>query len=268
MSNLEHLTPEEKSEVVKIASRLRDEETARAAEAQEHRAFVEAAAEVDLPQDYLERAAAELEQTRTLKAQKRTRTRRTLLAAGTVVLASAALWQMTYRPAPQANVYTFSAQEWKLNTNPETKADVSFQDMDGRKSVAIIHVDQFVGRTTDGQYFANLDAAPTVNSFSRYKTTSFFVKSSGVPNIRLYLEANSTERWRSPNISMGADWQKQTIDLNQYEHQIRESPTSAWHKASSSEQPDHLEALSFKVGTYMNDINTRGDVAIDDLEIR
>jgi hypothetical protein len=187
------------------------------------------------------------------------------VACGTVV-ALGALWGIMHRPAPQSNVYQFAAVQWKLDINPESKADVSFQNLDGKSNAAVIHVEKFVPRSTDGQYFVNLNSAPTIDSFSHFKSTSFFVKSAGLPNIRLYLEASPTERWRSPAVTASGDWQQETIDLSQYEHQSRDTPSGQWHKAAV-DQPGHVDTLSFKVGSYMNDATASGDIAIDYLEI-
>jgi len=268
MSRLEQITPEEMPEVVRIASRIRDEEQEQADRNQEQKAFVDAAAEMDLPQEYLERAAGELHQAQAVRAQRRSRTGRIALAASIVLVATAAIWAVMHTPPHQPNVYQFSASFWKLNLNPKTAATVTFKDLDGRTGAAVIHVDKFVPRSTDGQYFVNLDATPTVSSFSHFRTTSFFIEGAGLANIRLYLEASGTERWRSPPVPISESWQQQNIDLSQYQHQSRETPSSPWHDAGANEQPGHIDKLSFKVGSYMNDVNASGDVAIDDLEIR
>src|SRR5580658_2143740 len=100
MSRLEQITPEEMPDVVRIASRIRDEEQARSDQKQEQKAFVDAAAEMDLPEEYLERAAAELQEQRIVSARKRATTRKTALAALGIVTAAAAIWALTHRPPP------------------------------------------------------------------------------------------------------------------------------------------------------------------------
>jgi hypothetical protein len=267
MSNLEHLTSEDQSEVVKIASRLRDEELERGAQAQENQAFVDAATEMDLKPEYLERAAAELQQTRILAARTRLKRRNTVIATAGCVLVLGAGWAFTHRPPPAPNVYRFSATQWRLNANPESNASVTFENIDGKSNAAVIRVQQFVPRASDGQYFVNLDASPT-SSFAGQNATSFFVKGSGLENIRLYLEANQNERWRSPAVQVSSEWQQQTIDISQYDHQIRDAATGQWHMAQGFEHPDRIRTMSFKVGSFMNDLKAHGEVAIDDLEVR
>ncbi len=268
MPHLEQLTPEDKSEVVKIAARMRDEEIARQAKAQENQAFVDAAQEMDLPEEYLERAAAELQQTRIVHAQQQLKRKRiaTVTVASLVLIAGG--WRVTHLPSPTATTYVFSAQNWKLDHNSETSASVNFQTVDGRQNSALIKVVKFAPRSIDGSYFVNLNTTPTVNSLAGYKSTSFFVKGNGLPNLRLYLENGPNERWRSPELHVSGDWNKQTIDLSQYDHQIKDNSSGTWHKADPSQAPNEVSNISFKTGTFMNDVNSTGETAVSDLEIK
>ncbi|HLV80411.1 MAG TPA: hypothetical protein VKT32_09015 [Chthonomonadaceae bacterium] len=268
MSRLEQISPEEMPKVVQIASQLYEQDRTKEAEAQERQAYVDAAKEVDLPPEYMERAAAELQTRRIAEVKQRRRVRNGVLATLGGVVALAGLWKVTHRPPEPPTVYHFAAQQWRLDVNPETKANVTFQSVDGRENVAVLHVDQFTPRASDGQYFVNLDTTQTPRSLASYRTASFFVRGDGLNTVRLYLEAGPTERWRSPAIPATDAWQQQTVDLKQFDHQVRPSASAPWQRADASQQPDRVEKLSFKVGSYMNDASAHGDIALDDLEFR
>jgi len=254
-------------EVVKIASRIRDEEQARAEAAQHQKAFVDAAAEMELPKEYLERAAAELQATRIVNARRTLRRRRTLIGTAAAAVLIVGGWRATHLPLPKVSPQVFNTQRFELNINPDTQANITFQNLDGRKNVAVLHVDHFVPDTNSRQYFANLNIKPDVTSLRGYKSTSFFSKAAGLPNLRLYLEAGPYERWRSPELHTTTEWQNNSIDFGAFEHQIRDADTGAWHTTNGG-LPDHVDRFSFKVGSYMNGVNATGDIAIDDVEIR
>src|SRR5579871_6877709 len=130
MSRLEQISPEEMPKVIQIASQLYEQDQTKAAEAQERQAYVDAAQEVDLPKEYLERAAAELEVRQRAQVhqqagqiRKRRMVRNGTLATLGAVVALGGLWQFTHRPPPAPSTYHFTAQQWKLDVNPETKAN-------------------------------------------------------------------------------------------------------------------------------------------------
>ena len=268
MSRLEQISPEEMPKVVQIASQLYEQDRTQEAEAQERQAYVEAAKEVDLPPEYLERAAAELQTRRIAQVRQRRRIRTGALATLGAVVVLGSAWGITHRPAPAPAVYTFTAQEWKLDANPETKANVAFQNVAGHENAAVLHVDRFAPRASDGQYFVNLDTVQTPTTLSGYKTVTFFVRGNGLSTVRLYLEGDGTHRWRSPALQVNGEWQRQTLDLKTFDYQTRPSNSDTWKREGAFQQPDHVGKLSFKVGTYMNDVTAQGDIAIDDLEFR
>jgi hypothetical protein len=275
MSRLEQLSPEEMPEVVRIASQLYEQDRTRDAEAQERQAYVDAAKEVDLPPEYMERAAAELQARRIEQVRRRRRVRKGALATLGAIVVLAGVWQVTHQPPPSPSLSHFTAQQWQLDANPETKANVTFQNPDtgalvvnGRNNVAVIHVDRFVPSASDGQYFVNLNTVGTPPTLSGYRTVSFFAKGNGLSTIRLYLEAGAAERWRSPALQVTGDWRQQTVDLNQFDYQTRASDSAPWKRSGAFRQPDHVDRLSFKVGSYMNEVTAHGDVALDSLEFR
>src|SRR5688572_21737574 len=80
MLRLKDVAPGEMPEVLRVASELYEKDQQELVRAQERQHVVDAAAEVGLPQEYLERAAHELHQRRVVAVVER-RQRRTRLVA-------------------------------------------------------------------------------------------------------------------------------------------------------------------------------------------
>jgi hypothetical protein len=265
MSHLEQITPEEMPEVTKIANRLYEQEREQQEQAQERQAYLSAAEEMEIPQEYLERAAEELSLQRIARIRQRRRLRQAAVATFGGILIVGGFWRITHPPIVKPTPMVFTAQQWRLDANPETKAEVTFQNWEGRNSVAVIHVEQFVPRARDGQYFVNLNSQKVPTDLRATQSVSFFVKGNGLPNLRLYLEASPTERWRSPALPVTSEWQKQTLNLQQFEYQTRASTNAPW-QSTSTRPPDRIENLSFKTGTFINESTAKGEIGVEGVE--
>jgi hypothetical protein len=267
MLRLKDLPPQEMRAVVEIATELYEQEQGRLEAAATRQATLDAAAEVGLPAEYLERAAAVLHERRVAAVRKRQRRSRILLTTVVAALALLGGCQVVNRPPPAPVAYTFAPapeRQWTLNANPGTQATLSFGDLAGQPGVAILRVERFdAGRT--GGFFANLDTTDVPSTLAGYRTVAFRVRGSGLPNVRLYLEAGPTERWRSPALPVSGAWQEHTLRLDQFDHQRRASESDRWRR-ESYRPPGRVERISFKVGDYVNDVRATGEVAIDDLK--
>lgn len=264
MLRLENVSPEEMPEVVRIASELYERDQGKKAQDQERQAYVDAAGEVGLPEEYLHRAAAELQVRRAEQIRRRRRMRQGLLAALAAVVALGGLWQITHRPPPPPVYYTFQAggsSSWRLNTNPETQATVTFEN-----GVATIHVDHF-GPPGSSTYFANLDTSDVPPSLAGYNAIQFQAQGKGLASLRLYLENGPTERWRSPALPLTSAWQTQTVPLSAFDYQTRSSSVDTWRR-EAYRPPGHVERLSFKVGNYVNPVDSQGDASVQDLSFK
>lgn len=223
--------------------------------------MVAAAREVGVPEAYLERARALYrQQQRSLALKKR-------IAAGAVVGLVAAggitvIASPGPPPAPWVESFDGAQDRWTLAKNGETTAALRFESRDGRGEVAVLAVDRF-GPDGDGRYQANLDSLGPVD-LERHRGVRFAVRGDGLGTIRLYLESPA-ERWRSPPLSVGAEWREHQLSLDRFEHQTR-GPGGAW-KVGGAREPGKVQKLSFKLGHFINDSGAAGRVEIDDLRI-
>jgi hypothetical protein len=264
---LEHLPREDMREVVRIATELYEKDQGQIEVARERQSLVEAAAEVDLPPAYLERAAAALHMRRVEAIRRRRRRRSTVFAVAGVLGALGGGWRLSHPPRPAPALYDFNdapARQWVLDPNPETDASLAFESEPGHGGVASLTIRRFGARASDGTYFANLNSSDVPPRVSGYQRVSFLARSDGLPHVRLYLEAGPTERWRSPEIPLTSDWQQHVLELRQLERQTRDSTAAPWRSANYR-APRTLEKLSFKVGYFVNDVTARGKLLVDDL---
>lgn len=259
MLRMKDVPPEQMAEVVRVAGELYDEEQA---QTQERRATVAAAAEMGLPKEYLERAAALVHARRVEQIGRGRRRRAGLLAGLGVALAIGGGWVVTH-PRPAAPItYNFQnpQQQWAEESNPESQAAVTFAN-----GTATIHVDHFGAQAGSDQFFVYLNTKDVPQTLAGYRTVSFRAGGS-LPHLRLYLE-NGGERWRSPNLPLTPNGQVFRLPLDQFDHQSRDSSTGKWQKVDSS-APGHVEQLSFKVGYYINAVTAHGDVQVSDLRFQ
>jgi len=260
MLRMKDVPPEQMAEVVRVAGELYDEEQA---QTQERRSTVAAAAEMGLPKEYLERAAALVHARRVEQIGRGRRRRAGLLAGLGVALALGGGWVVTH-PRPAAPVtYNFqkSGEGWNHESNPESQATVTFGN-----GAATIHVDHFGAQVGSGEYYVNLNTKGVPPTLAGYRTVSFRAQNAGLPNLRLYLE-NGGERWRSCNLSVPRGGQVFRLNLDQFDHQTRDSSAGKWQKVEAR-APGHVEQLSFKVGYYINNADAHGDVQISDLRFQ
>lgn len=260
MLRVKDVPPDQMAEVVRVAGELYDKEQA---DTQERRATVAAAAEMGLPKEYLDRAAALVHARAVERVTKRRRRNLGLVIGIGAAVAIGGGWFVTH-PRPAAPVtYDFQnpAQQWNQSSNPESQANVSFAG-----GIATIHVDRFGMPAGGDQFFVNLDTKDVPPALAGYRTVSFRASSAGLPNLRLYLESPD-ERWRSPNLPLTRAGQVFHLNLNQFDHQTRDSSTGKWHGVGAS-APGHVERLSFKVGYYVNAADAHGDAKVSELRFQ
>lgn len=256
MLRIKDVPPEQMSEVVRVAGELYDRETA---QEQERQSTVAAAAEMGLPPEYMERAAAVVHARQVERIHRRRR--RTAFVAAFASLVTITGGYVLTRPHPaQPVTYNFQnpRQQWVQDVNPESTAHAGVE-----KGIATIHVDRFASSPGTGQFFANLNTEDVPQTLAGYRSVSFRVQGDGLTQLRLYLE-NGNERWRSVAVPVTGDWQVFHLNLDQFEHQTRDSGTGKWRR-EDRRAPGHVERLSFKAGYYVNDLNAHGNVRIADL---
>lgn len=279
MLKLQDLPPEEMNEVVRRAGEMYDREST---ENRERKATVDAAEEMGIPAEYMERAAAVVHAERVEKIQTKRRNRNRALAAGAGALVAVGVASMMVgvRPVPSNTtvvtatsvsapplVFDFntpSAQgQWTLDRNPGTDASLSFVSEPQLGNVARISVRQF-GTQNGVPHRADFETLSVPSSLSGYRNVRFHVSGSGLQQVRLYLEKSDTERWRSPAVTIARDWTPVSLSLDSFDYQTRRSPSGSWQRASYR-APDTARRISFKFGDFMNPASARGEVSIDEL---
>jgi hypothetical protein len=267
MRPLKDVPPAEMPEVLRVASELYARDRAEIERAEQSHELKQAAEELDLPAECLERAAAVVHAEKAAQIRETRRRRNGALAVLGVALALWGGWRVMNPPPPAPVAYTFSpasSAQWTLDLNSGSQARVTFDAQTGRDGAAVVTVDRFGARERDGQFFVNLDSTQVPPTLAGYRTVTFRVRGSGLDQVRLYLEAGPTERWRSPPMPVSGDWQEHRLRLEQFDYQRRRSSADTWRR-ESYRQPGAIERLSIKLGHYVNEVGDRGSVAIDDL---
>ena len=265
MSQLEHIPPEQMPEVLAAATRLYDAD--REAN-QERKSAVDAAAELDIPEEYLERAAVLVRERRAQAViQRRNRTR---VIVGTVaaVAVIGVGWTLTHRPAPPPTTFSFSAnsdQQWTANISAGSTVTVTFPQVAGHGTVANVHVDHFQ-LLPSGEYYINFDTHAVPSSLSGYKTVTFSARGDGISHVKVVFE-NGDERWRSTLLNVSSGWREYQLPLSQLEHQVRANSTASWRNDGTS-APSTAGRISFKLGQNVNDPTTTGDLQIDRITLK
>lgn len=254
---------EDMTEVVRVASELYDRDrTVSAQEAAaeaERRATAQAVEEVGIPAEYLDRAAAEVQSRRAAQIIAR-RKRNRILGGGAVALAAiAGIGAVALRPGP-APVTIPMAQAY-AEYNPATQAQIG--------NVAKGNTIQIPGFVEErGKYKANLTVkAPTNVSLAGYRNVTFTVRSSGIPNTKLFFENGPTERWRSDNLALTGGEQTFTLPLDRMIHQTRANEKADWSGGRQG-NPGKVQTISFKFGEKINPPSVSGEVTISDLQFQ
>jgi hypothetical protein len=259
MLHLKDVPQEEVGEVVRVASEMYDRE---AQETREHSATKDAAEEIGIPAEYLERAAQEVHLRRVERIQTRRRRNRILAALAAVTVLGGGTVAFLNRPAPPP--VTLAVSDATLGVNPQTKASVVSGASGGEQ---ILRVEQF-GASADGQFFANLNVPVPQNvSLSQHNAVTFTLRGKGIPRARLFLENGPTERWKSPDLNVSAAPRQVTLPLRNFVHQTRPSSGAPWRDVGTS-KPGQARILSFKVGEKINPPNVTGEIAVGGLQFR
>ena len=90
------------------------------------------------------------------------------------------------------------------------------------------------------------------------------VRGQGLPEARVYVRRNEKQRWRSPAISISPQWTEHEIALAQFDYQERPKKGAKWERKAS--QPfGRTEMVQIKVGYFVNEVEDRGTLWVDDL---
>jgi hypothetical protein len=249
------------TEVLEVAVELHAEDEA-ARDAERARQAVHEAA-VDLGVDgQLERAAAEVERRRLAAVASRARRKRWTAWIGGGVFALAlgvGAWQLATPSPPTPWTLIADRASWILDVSPGTRAHQRFET-DAGQPVAVVEVERAQpgpAGASDGTWFVNLDLA-NAPALAGHDTLAIELAGT-LPRARVYLEAGSDERWRSPPIAVQPNWTIHRLPLATFEHQKRQN--GKWHVVETRE-PTGVQVISVKLGHFVNEPEATGFVRI------
>jgi len=252
---------EDQSEVFRIADKLyrEDEEHRRIADAS-----AAAAAELGIPQEYLDRAAQELHLQR-LDTINRKRNRNRVIVAAVIGAAllmtsilSVTLFWVQAPPSPVAmttasvkNVYDLSSAS--VRANSESKGSIN-----ANSSAATLQIEQFLP-DSKGDFYGNI-LLPAGN-VREVEAVNAQVAGNGIPNVRIDLEAGDV-RWKGPVSPTGTSI---SISAREFQRQVRTG--SSW-KNTAWQPPSGALNIAFKTGKTINDVSSRGSLTVTNVELR
>jgi hypothetical protein len=252
-------TRDHDAEVLKVAVELQARDHATDEAARANSAVREAAREVGVTDAQLDEAEAEVARRRAHEAAERSKRTRFLYGAAGATLAlglAVGVWKLSAPPPPSPWVERFTEHSrWALDVSPGTSAHLAFETEGGRE-VAAVTVDRAAPRA-DGTWFVNLDAT----GLPRVEGDSVMVieLSGTLPTARIYLEAGTDERWRSPPIAVEPTWTRHRVPLANFEHQRRSD--GRWRVVSAA-PPSGVTTVSVKLGHYVNAPEATGTLRV------
>ncbi|HEX6370493.1 MAG TPA: hypothetical protein VF006_16340 [Longimicrobium sp.] len=257
------LQPEELPEVLREAVRRQDVDEREREVRLDRESYAQAAAEMGISRPELDRAAAETHAATVVRIRRGRRIRNAVIGAVAAILVAAGAYRVANPPAPEPVAWTFQndAQVWSGDFNPRSAG--SARQEGGR---GLIVVERFVAED-DGRYWANLNTASVPASLEGHETITLRIRGDGgLSNARIFIENGPTERWRSPDIPVEAEWRTISLRMDQFERQTRADSRAPW-RARRGGPPGAVTGVSLKVGHPFNPTDARGRVEVDDLRI-
>ena len=256
MLRLKDLPPEEMNEVVRVASELHDRETT---ETRERQATVAAAEEVGIPEEYMERAAAEVHARRVAVAQEKRRKRRTTIALIAAFVAIGGGVAVTFNASSPPAAVTASVASAILERSEGVDATLTREG-----SETILTVNQFAPDSS-GVYNANISLAPPQASLSGFSRANFTLRGTGgLKQIRLDIQNGPTERWKGPLINVPNEKTPVSLSLREFTYQERSSSSAPW-KSQGYRKIGNVTRMGFKTGEAVNSRDATGSVAVGDI---
>jgi hypothetical protein len=266
MRELEKVPVQRMPEVIERAARLQDQAALDLEAAQAKGDLVRAAQEVGIAPDYMRQAATELARADAAAATRR-RKRAILIAAALLLLALIGGLVHATRPAATwRDAIEQGASAWQLKTDPKTQAAVTFTSAEGALGqAAAITIQQLA--PADAKPYINLASLDPID-LSGHQSLQARARAEGLRALRVDLEASPTERWRSPNQPLSADWRDLDIPLSRFERQTRPSPQDPW-RVDTWTAPKRARVV-IKLGDTINDpaATPSGTVWIDHITSR
>lgn len=235
------------------------------------KAASDAAEELGIPQEYLDRAAAQIhaEKVERIKAQRNRRNLAIAIGAGVIAIGLG----VTMLRSPQQPLSVRAAQEAQFAqriTSPTvdlTREDLATTVFRGAASESSTSHDAYTLKILkftpigNGNYQANHGFALDGGSLAGYKQVSFSIKGDGIANTRVDLRSGNT-RWNSNQIALNPQGERITVRFNELRQQTKQG--DQWVSARG-EGPQKAQSLVFKFGNEINPVDTKGTVTISDI---
>lgn len=250
------LPPDEQSELFRIADQM--QRAARESE-QETKAAADAAEELGVAPEYLERAAAELH-ARRLERIARNRKRNRWVAAAVVVLAVGGMWTAmrqasvrdTTAPPPAAAATVLDLRNGFLR--PGSQGIVG-------ESGGLLRIDRSGDAGRPGR-FANV--AFPLPAGSPRRLIEVTLRGQGIDAVRADLEAGDM-RWKGANERVSTDSRRIVFDTGRMTRQTRRQ--GRWRNVPWT-TPSTATEVVLKFGDTVNPAGTKGEVRIERIELR
>lgn len=256
----------DQNEVFQIADELLHVDTNQQAQANASR---DAAAELGVSQEYLDRAAEELHLRRLEQLKVNRAKRRLLWGAGifvtTILVSMAVLFGIAANPVVPTTLRSQTAPvnggtvllnpdltQSTVRSNPESQGEIT------KTSSAITLQLNAFGLSTNKKYFANivLDAI----NIKEFVGLSLNVSNTGIPNIRVDLEAGNT-RWKGP-VTLASG--RNRLVARDFQRQL--NTPSGW-KNTAWAPPAGNVSVVVKTGETINGLDAKGTLTVTDVEL-
>ena len=266
MSNTDDQNELLRPEVLQRALKKQDRNEDLAIERAELNAFVREAEALGISRNDLETAASELRAERLADERQRVEKLRTYGYWTLGVLTLLMVWGLLRTPtADEPYSDDFTTKNWSSYCNTGTTCNLSWRQDDTQGTYAQFTVSQF--RQLTKKYFANIRARTPPDTMKGYETMTFKAKGTGLDYICVYIRGDKKRRWRSPKLALTPTWTEYTVKLTDFVYQERSNKKSQWAK-EDFEDFGYVDRVQFKLGTFVNDINSKGSVGVDDLEFK
>jgi hypothetical protein len=259
---LKDVPQEQMGEVVRIASEMYDKEHQ---EKRERSSTVAAAEELGIPEEYLERAAKELQEKRIAEARLRQEKRRRFLIGGGIAAAAVAIGLAVVRPVPPAAALSLTPQTTQAIVTSNPGSDVVVTPSGNGW---LLNVRQFVPQ--NGRYSGNADIKlPTAVQRGHNNVSLALTPNRGnIPKVRIFFEGGTpNQRWKGPDVSLTGGSAQVNVPLNDFIRQTRPSSGAEWRDVGKG-KPTGADTLSIKTGYPINPPDVSGEIGIDNVQVK
>ncbi len=251
MLKFKDVPEEQTSEVVRLAAEMQQRDEVRG---MEKTATVAAAEEVGISEEYLEKAAQELQIRRIAKAQALRRRNTAVGWIAGAVVAAVGIGFLVKPPPPLNLPMTGTIARVSDGTLATVTTSAS-------GNAVTLSVEKF-GQSATGEFFAN--AAVPMTSLSGYRNVTFDVKGQGLKNIRVDIEAGDY-RWKSQNIPVSESGPPVNLSFKEFQRQQRSG--NGW-KNVRFKSPNEVQRFTIKAGETINSPDASGTVTVGDITFK